>query len=82
MAPFAAMKPAILSILAALLTGCVTIPVPPFGDEQQRGALGDLKVSVTVQYLPRVQNQTPASTSQAHAWEQFLKSQPKTLKDK
>jgi starvation-inducible outer membrane lipoprotein len=80
MAVFAAMKPAILSILAALLTGCVTIPVPPVGES--RGALGDLKVSVTVQYLPRVQNQTPASTSQSHAWEQFLKSQPKTLKDK
>ena len=80
MAVFAAMKPAILSLLAALLTGCVTIPVPPFGES--RGALGDLKVSVTVQYLPRVQNQTPATASQAHAWEQFLKSQPKTLKDK
>jgi hypothetical protein len=80
MAPFAAMKPAILSILAALLTSCVTIPVPPFGES--RGALGDLKVSVTVQYLPRVQNQTPATASQSHAWDQFLKSQPKTLKDK
>ena len=80
MAVFAAMKPALLSILAALLTSCVTVPVPPFGES--RGALGDLKVSVSVQYLPRVQNQTPASTSQSHAWEQFLKSQPKTLKDK
>ena len=80
MAVFAAMTPALLSILAALLTGCGPLPVPPFGES--RGALGDLKVSVSVQYLPRVQNQTPASTSQAHAWEQFLKSQPKTLKDK
>ena len=69
-------------ILAALLLpACVTNPIPPFGSEEQRGSLGDLKVSVSVQYLPK-STTTPATASQAHAWEQFLQSKPKLLKDK
>ena len=69
-------------LAAVLLSGCVTIPVPPFGNEQQRGSLGALRVSVSVQYLPKTTNQPPATASQAHAWEQFLKTKPKLLKDK
>lgn len=70
------------SLLAAvLLSGCVTIPVPPFGSAEQRGSLGDLKVSVSVAYIPKTTT-TPATASQAHAWEQFLQSKPKLLKDK
>ncbi len=77
MAPFAAMKPAILSLLAALLTGCVTIPVPPFGES--RGALGDLKVSVTVQYFPKT-NPLQSTHETDYAFRKLIES--KTLKDK
>jgi hypothetical protein len=79
MAVFAAMKPALLSILAALLPGCVTVPIPPFGDEQQRGALGDLKVSVTVQYFPKT-NPLQSTHETDYAFRKLIES--KTLKDK
>jgi starvation-inducible outer membrane lipoprotein len=72
------MKPALLSILAALLTGCVTIPVPPFGES--RGALGDLKVSVTVQYFPKT-NPLQSTTSTDYALRKLMES-ARTLKDK
>lgn len=68
-------------LAAVLLSGCVTIPIPPVGNEQQRGSLGDLKVSVSLQYLPKTTT-TPATASQLHAWEQFLKTKPKLLTDK
>jgi hypothetical protein len=77
MAVFAAMKPAILSILAALLTSCVTIPVPPVGES--RGALGDLKVSVTVQYFPKT-NPLQSTHETDYAFRKLIES--KTLKDK
>jgi starvation-inducible outer membrane lipoprotein len=80
MAVFAAMKPALLSLLAALLTGCVTIPVPPFGES--RGALGDLKVSVTVQYFPKT-NPLQSTTATDHALKKLIEStSTRTLKDK
>jgi hypothetical protein len=44
--------------------------------------MGDLKVSVAINYTPRVKNQTPATASQSHAWDQFFASKPKTLHDK
>lgn len=68
-------------LAAVLLSGCVTVPIPPFGNEEQRGGLGALRVSVSVQYIPKTTT-TPATASQAHAWEQFLKTKPKLLKDK
>lgn len=68
-------------LAAVLLSGCVTIPVPPFGNEQQRGSLGALKVSVSLQYLPKTTT-TPATASQLHAWDRFLQSKPKLLTDK
>ncbi len=77
MAVFAAMKPALLSILAALLTGCVTIPVPPVGES--RGALGDLKVSVSVQYFPKT-NPLQSTHETDYAFRKLIES--KTLKDK
>lgn len=69
-------------LAALLLPACVNIPIPPFGSEEQRGSLGDLRVSVSVQYLPKSTTATPATASQAHAWEQFLQTKPKLLKDK
>jgi hypothetical protein len=76
------MKPLAALLALTLLPGCVTIPIPPFGDEQQRGNLGDLKVSVSDNYTPRIPNQTPATASQSHAWNQFLATKPPTLHDK
>ena len=67
-------------LAAVLLSGCVTIPVPPFGNEQQRGSLGDLKVSVSVAYIPKTTNQT-TDAGLDHAQRQFQQSL-RTLKDK
>jgi hypothetical protein len=74
------MKPLAALALLTLLPGCVTIPIPPWGE--QRGEMGDLKVSVAINYTPRVKTQTPATASQSHAWDQFFASKPKTLHDK
>lgn len=74
------MKPLAALAIVTLLPGCVTVPIPPWG--QQRGEMGDLKISVSVNYTPRVKNQTPATASQNYAWEQFFASKPKTLNDK
>jgi hypothetical protein len=74
------MKPLAALALLTLLPGCVTVPIPPWGE--QRGNLGDLKVSVSVNYTPRIATQTPATASQSHAWDQFLKTKPPTLPDK
>lgn len=76
------MKPLFALAALTLLPGCVTIPIPPIGNEEQRGSLGDLKVSVSVAYIPKSAATTPATTSQAHAWTQFLAAKPKLLKDK
>ena len=68
-------------ILAALLLpACVTIPIPPFGSEEQRGSLGDLKVSVSVAYLPKTTNPT-TDAGLNHAQRQFQQSL-RTLHDK
>jgi hypothetical protein len=74
------MKPLAALALLTLLPGCVTVPIPPWGE--QRGEMGDLKVSVAINYTPRVKTQTPATASQSHAWDQFFASKPKTLHDK
>ena len=74
------MKPLAALLALTLLPGCVTIPIPPWGE--QRGEMGDLKISVSVNYTPRNKTQTPATASQNYAWEQFFASKPKLLKDK
>jgi hypothetical protein len=74
------MKPLAAIAIATLLPGCVTVPIPPWG--QQRGEMGDLKISVSVNYTPRNKTQTPATASQNYAWDQFFASKPKLLKDK
>jgi hypothetical protein len=73
------MKPLAALLALTLLPGCVTIPIPPWGE--QRGNLGDLKLSVSVAYLPKTTT-TPATASQSHAWNQFLATKPPTLHDK
>lgn len=73
---------AIVTLLFAaalfLLTGCVTIPVPPFGD--RRGELGNLQVSVSVKYIPLTNPELPGNDALAHAWSKF--GEAKALKDK
>lgn len=57
--------------------GCVSVPVPPFGDHV--GELGDLKISLKVNYVPKSTPTTP-SPALDYAWDQLTKS--RTLKDK
>jgi hypothetical protein len=62
-----------------LMLGCVTIPIPPFGES--RGELGDLQLKVSVNYVPKslIRN---ADSSELYAWEKFKLTKPKLLKDK
>ena len=61
-----------------LLTSCVSVPVPPFGDRQ--GELGNLQVSVSVKYIPLQNPELPGNDALAHAWSKF--GEAKVLKDK
>jgi hypothetical protein len=71
----------ILSVFAALaLSGCVTIPVPPFGE--QRGQMGDIFIKVDVSYIPKSSPERNPNSSELYAWEKFKLSKPKLLKDK
>ena len=71
------MKPLLAILTLALLPGCVSIPVPPFGE--RIGEYGHLKLSVNIQYLPATNQTTDAGLD--HAQRQFQASL-KTLKDK
>jgi hypothetical protein len=74
------MKTSLLPTLAAvLLSGCVTVPIPPFGD--RIGELGDLKISLSVQYLPRFSSEQKPDPALTHAQRQFQLSL-RTQKDK
>jgi len=68
-----------LLLIATILVagGCVSVPIPPFGD--QIGEMGTLKVSLKVDYLPK-QNQQASSPALDYAWDKLIKS--RTLKDK
>lgn len=63
-----------------LLTGCVTIPVPPFGNAEQRGSLGKIDVAVSVRYIPLTNPDLPGDDSLKYAWAKF--GEAKVLKDK
>ena len=67
-----------LCLAMAFLSSCVSIPVPPFGDQQ--GHLGNLQVSVSVKYLPLQNPDLPGHDNLAYAWGKF--GQAKLLKDK
>lgn len=66
-----------LLIPLLLIGGCVSVPIPPFGDHV--GELGDLKISLKVNYIPK-STPTTSSPELDHAWDQLVKS--RTLKDK
>lgn len=63
----------------AFLTGCVAVPVPPFGEHI--GEAGTLHISTNVRFEPR-QSQTQQDTQDfLHAIEQYQLS-TRTLRDK
>jgi hypothetical protein len=66
-----------LLIPLLLIGGCVSVPIPPFGD--QVGEMGDLKISIAVKYVPK-SAQTTSSPELDWAWEELKKS--RTIKDK
>jgi hypothetical protein len=66
-----------LLIPLLLIGGCVSVPIPPFGD--QVGDMGSLKISLKFDYLPK-QNQQASSPELDYAWDNLIKS--RTLKDK
>jgi hypothetical protein len=74
-----------MKILAALalpliFSSCVTVPIPPFGDRV--GDLGSLKLSLKVDYLPKISPEQKPSSPELYAWEKFKLTKPKLLKDK
>jgi hypothetical protein len=71
---------ALLLITLLLIAGCVSVPIPPFGDRV--GDLGTLKLSVKVDYLPKSSPEREPDDSVHYAWKQFGLAQPKLLKDK
>jgi hypothetical protein len=71
---------ALLLIPLLLIAGCVSVPIPPFGDRV--GDLGTLKLSVKVDYLPKSSPEREPDDSVHYAWKQFGLAQPKLLKDK
>lgn len=70
----------LLLIPLLLIAGCVSVPVPPFGEN--RGQLGELQVKVAVSYLPKSSPEREPTDSMHYAWRQFGLAQPKLLKDK
>lgn len=69
-----------LLLLLLLIGGCVSVPIPPFGDRV--GDLGTLKLSVKVDYLPKSSPEREPDDSVHYAWKHFGLAQPKLLKDK
>lgn len=68
------MKLSLTIIALALLSSCVSIPIPPTGNNQ--GKLGAIKLSVS--YIPYQNPDRKADSSIVYAWEHFSK----TIKDK
>jgi hypothetical protein len=62
----------LLLILLLLIGGCVSVPIPPSGDNA--GKYGHIKLSVKIQYLP--------ATEPEIDWFNPIIPQPKLLKDK
>ena len=68
------MKLSLTIIAVALLTSCVTIPIPPSG--QHQGKLGSIKLSLS--YIPYQTQTAGVDPSMKYALEHFSK----TIKDK
>ena len=74
------MKLSVPIILALVLCSCVTIPIPPFGE--QVGQLGKVKITVGLSYIPNSPPEPEPTDSMNYAWDQFKITKPKLLKDK
>ena len=61
-------------LLAIFMTSCVSIPIPPSG--QNQGKLGSIKLVVS--YVPYANPERGADSNVQYAWEHFSK----TMKDK
>lgn len=61
-------------LLAIFMTSCVSIPIPPSG--QNQGKLGSIKLVVS--YVPYANPERGADSNVKYAWEHFSK----TMKDK
>jgi hypothetical protein len=59
---------------AVILSSCVSIPIPPTGENQ--GKLGALKLSIS--YVPYAKPDSNSDANIVYAWQHFSK----TLKDK
>ncbi len=68
------MKLSLTIISAILLSSCVSIPIPPYGEHQ--GKLGSIRIAAS--YVPYANPDREASSSMSYAWEHFSK----TIKDK
>jgi len=68
------MKISLTIIAVALLSSCVSIPIPPTGQDQ--GKLGSIKLSVS--YIPHQKPDREADANVLYAWQHFSK----TIKDK
>jgi hypothetical protein len=62
----------------ALLSSCVSVPIPPFGDRV--GEMGNLQLSVSVKYMPVTNPDLPKDDNLSYAWSKF--GEAKVLKDK
>lgn len=67
-------------VLPLTLSSCVSVPIPPFGDRV--GDLGSVKLSLKVEYLPKLSPERTATSPELYAWEKFKLAKPKLLKDK
>jgi hypothetical protein len=75
------MKLSLPIIAVALLSSCVSIPIPPTGNDQ--GKLGSVQLKLGVSYIPRIKPENKQETEKEdpnvkYAFEQFSK----TIKDK
>lgn len=68
------MKSLVIILLAFLLTSCVSIPIPPSG--QNQGKLGSIRLVVS--YVPYANPERGVNSNVQYAWEHFSK----TIKDK
>jgi hypothetical protein len=68
------MKLSLTIIAAIILSSCVSIPIPPTG--QNQGKLGSIKLAVS--YVPYQNPDREADANVVYAWQHFSK----TIKDK
>jgi len=68
------MKLSLTIIAAILLSSCVSMPIPPYGEHQ--GKLGSIRLVVS--YVPYQNPDREADANVVYAWQHFSK----TIKDK